>query len=371
MSFLNAYRGKIVLLTGDTGFKGAWLSLWLKQLGAEVHGLALPPEQPNWLFVQAQIGREIRHQDGDIRDEHLVREVVAQVKPDLVLHLAAQAIVRASYNDPVDTAATNIMGSVHVLEAVRRLGRPCAVVMVTSDKCYENREWPYAYRENDPMGGHDVYSMSKGAAELVVASYRRSFFPPNGPVAVASARAGNVIGPGDWAADRIVPDAMRTLLNGKPLFVRNPAATRPWQHVLEPLSGYLWLGALLLERESAWVRDGWNFGPGLDAARTVRELADAIVRTLGRGSWTTDQATDHPHEANFLRLSIEKASSMLGWRPVWNFEETVRRTVKGYEALVAAGSDASAAKTFMISEIAAYTSGAARTGCRWAGASAS
>jgi CDP-glucose 4,6-dehydratase len=205
---------------------------------------------------------------------------------------------------------------------------------------------------------------------LVVASYRRSFFPDSGPIAVASARAGNVIGPGDWAADRIVPDAMRALLQGKTLVVRNPTATRPWQHVLEPLSGYLWLGALLLNRAATWVRDAWNFGPALDAARTVRELADAIVRTLGRGSWTTDQAADHPHEANFLRLSIEKASSLLGWQPVWNFEETVRRTVRGYEALNAAGADASAMKAFMVAEIDSYVSDAVKKGCRWAVSSA-
>jgi len=366
MSFNNIYKGKKVLVTGNTGFKGSWLTAWLGQLGADVYGLALPPEKDDWLFVQAGLNSHCRHVNGDIRDLNVVHDVISQVKPDIILHLAAQAIVRASYNDPVGTAATNIMGSVHLLEAVRNLKKPCAVVMVTSDKCYENREWPYAYRENDAMGGHDVYSMSKGAAELVVASYRRSFFPADGRIAVASARAGNVIGPGDWAADRIVPDAMRTLLNGKTLNIRNPGATRPWQHVLEPLSGYLWLGAQLLDKNSIWARDGWNFGPGLDAARTVAELADAIILSLGRGKWETDQKGKHPHEANFLRLSIEKASNLLGWMPVWNFEETIKRTVKGYQKLVAAKSSAAKSHAFMIGEIKTYADDAGRIGCRWA-----
>ena len=366
MSFNHIYRGKKVLVTGNTGFKGSWLTAWLHDLGAEVHGLALPPENDQWLFGQAGLNQLCHHVDGDIRDLALVRAVIGDVKPDIVMHLAAQAIVRASYKDPVGTAATNIMGSVHVLEAIRTLNHPCSVVMVTSDKCYENREWPYAYRENDPMGGHDVYSMSKGAAELVVASYRNSFFPASGSVAVASARAGNVIGPGDWAADRIVPDAMRTLLRGEPLNVRNPSATRPWQHVLEPLSGYLWLGAKLLEKDAAWVRDGWNFGPGLDAARSVGELADEMVKTLGRGKWITDQVGHHPHEANFLRLSIEKASSMLGWKPVWNFAETVKRTVEGYEKLIAAGKNHEQQREFLVGEIRDYTKAAQRCHNDWA-----
>ncbi|HMO50425.1 MAG TPA: CDP-glucose 4,6-dehydratase [Kiritimatiellia bacterium] len=366
MPFNNIYRSKKVLVTGNTGFKGSWLITWLHHLGAEVYGLALPPENDQWLFEQAGLKDICHHTDGDIRDLALVRNVIAAVKPDIVLHLAAQAIVRASYKDPVGTAATNIMGTVNVLEAIRNVDVPCAAVMITSDKCYENREWPYAYRENDPMGGHDVYSMSKGAAELVVASYRRSFFPPEGSMAVASARAGNVIGPGDWAADRIVPDAMRTLLRGEPLLVRNPGATRPWQHVLEPLSGYLWLGAKLLETNSGMFQDGWNFGPGLDAARSVGELADAMVKTLGRGKWITDQVGKHPHEANFLRLSIEKASSLLGWSPVWNFEATVKRTVEGYEQLIAAGNDAGGQREFLVGEIQAYTEAAGKIGNAWA-----
>jgi len=354
MSFHGFYRGKKVLVTGHTGFKGSWLTMWLHHLGADTHGLALPPENDQWLFAQAGLDQRCRHRVGDVRDYAAVKACLEQVRPDVILHLAAQPIVRASYVDPVGTAATNIMGSVHVMEAVRELKLPCSVVMVTSDKCYENREWPFAYRENDPMGGHDVYSMSKGAAELAVSSYRRSFFPPEGPVAMASARAGNVIGPGDWAQDRIVADAMRTLLRDEALLVRNPRAIRPWQHVLEPLSGYLWLGARLREDAEAWLRDGWNFGPGLDAARTVGELADAMVHTLGRGRWYTEQKGPQPHEAHFLRLSIEKAGNLLGWKPVWNFETTVSRTVNGYERLVAAGSSAEAARRFMEEEIAAY-----------------
>jgi CDP-glucose 4,6-dehydratase len=359
---LSHYSNKRVLVTGHTGFKGSWLTVWLNQLGAEVHGLALAPENKQWLFVQGGLDGLCEHTVGDVRDLALVKKVVKRVKPDVVFHLAAQPIVRASYTDPVGTAATNIMGSIHVMEAVRALDRPCAVVMVTSDKCYENREWPYAYRENDPMGGHDVYSMSKGAAELAIASYRSSFFPSGGKIAMASGRAGNVIGPGDWAKDRIVADAMRTLLKGDTLVVRNPSATRPWQHVLEPLSGYLTLGAMLMKKRDDWVRDGWNFGPGLDAARTVAELADEMIKVLGRGKWTTDKKGKHPHEANFLRLSIEKASNLLGWGPVWNFEETVRRTVVGYQALVAAGRDQAKVREFMTREIREYVGDAGVVG---------
>lgn len=368
MSFNNAYHGRRVAVTGHTGFKGSWLTTWLHHLGAEVHGLALAPENDQWLFAQAGLDSLCHHGLGDVRDLSVVEAFISDSKPDVVFHLAAQPIVRASYEDPVGTAATNIMGSIHVMEAVRRLGHPCAMVMVTSDKCYENREWPYAYRENDPMGGHDVYSMSKGAAELAVSSYRRSFFPPGGPVGVASARAGNVIGPGDWAKDRIVADAMRALLDHQTLVIRNPGATRPWQHVLEPLSGYLWLGAKLLENDSDPFRDGWNFGPGLDAARTVAELADEMTRVLGHGKWTTDQKGDHPHEANFLRLSIEKASNLLGWKPVWNFAETVSRTVEGYQKLVAASKDPATQRDFMTNEIKAYTDDARQTGNAWAAA---
>lgn len=366
MSFNNSYKNKRVLVTGNTGFKGSWLTAWLHYLGADVYGLALPPESDDWLFRQAQLDGWSKHTDGDIRDLDTVRSVFRQAKPDIVLHLAAQAIVRTSYRDPLETIGTNILGTAHILEAVRELNHPCSVVMVTSDKCYENREWPYAYRENDPMGGHDVYSMSKGAAELVVSSYRRSYFPPGGPVAVASARAGNVIGPGDWAADRIVPDAMRSLLKGDTLMVRNPGATRPWQHVLEPLSGYLWLGALLLGEGAGQYRDGWNFGPGLDAARSVEELANTIIASLGRGAWTTDQKGDHPHEANFLRLSIEKASNLLGWQPVWNFDTTIRRTVEGYQTLLAVKGNPDKARSYMIDEIMAYTDAAGTCRNTWA-----
>lgn len=366
MNFNNTYHGKKVVLTGHTGFKGSWLAVWLHQLGAEVHGLALEPENDQWLFVQGEIGQLCKHEIGDIRDLDVVRRLVCHVQPDMVFHLAAQPIVRSSYVDPVGTAATNIMGSIHVMEAVREMCLPCAVVMVTTDKCYENKEWPYAYRENDRMGGHDVYSMSKGAAELAISSYRRSFFPPGEGIAMASARAGNVIGPGDWAKDRIVADAMRCLLAGKPFEVRNPDAIRPWQHVLEPLSGYLWLGSVLMDKEADWARDGWNFGPALDAARTVGELADEMIRVLGYGSWTTDQNVNHPHEANFLRLSIEKSSNLLGWKPVWDFKETVRRTVLGYKTLKDAGCDSQARRRYMMNEIVEYSKAAHSVHNQWA-----
>jgi CDP-glucose 4,6-dehydratase len=246
MSFGSIYKGKRVLITGHTGFKGAWLAEWLVALGAEVTGFALPPPSTPSLFDQLGLKTRLRHLEGDVRDLPAVRAALAASQPDFVFHLAAQPLVRLSYSQPVETYATNIMGTVNVLEAVRLAGLPCVVVAITTDKCYENKEWVHSYREEDPMGGYDPYSSSKGAAELVIASYRRSYFSaPNSPVKLASARAGNVIGGGDWALDRIVPDCIRALASGTPIPVRNKIATRPWQHVLEPLSGYLWLGACL------------------------------------------------------------------------------------------------------------------------------
>ena len=252
MNFGGAYAGKRVWLTGDTGFKGSWLAHWLKRLGADVLGIGLEPETADGLFARAELGKTIRHETADVRDGERMAELAGEHRPEAVFHLAAQALVRRSYADPVATIDANVRGTAHVLEAVRRVGGPCAVVAVTSDKCYANRETDYAYREGDPMGGHDPYSASKGCQELVAASYRDSFFGPGGTVRLATARAGNVIGPGDWAEDRIVPDAVRAIREGRPLVVRNPRAVRPWQHVLEPLAGYLRLGQELMENgESA------------------------------------------------------------------------------------------------------------------------
>jgi CDP-glucose 4,6-dehydratase len=333
----SAYRGKRVLVTGHTGFKGGWLTLWLAELGAEVTGYALAPDGAPCLFEAAGVGRACRSVIGDVRDAPRVRDLVREVRPDVVFHLAAQPLVRRSYEAPLETLETNVVGTANVLEAVRHAGRPCACVVVTSDKCYDNREWVFGYREDDPMGGHDVYSMSKGAAELVVASWRRSFFPPRRlaqhGVALATARAGNVVGGGDWAKDRIVPDAIAALAARRPVPVRNPDAIRPWQHVLEPLGGYLLLAARLAgagtDRREAFC-EAWNFGPRGEDARPVRAVVDALVEAWGEGSWEDRRDPSAPHEAGTLRLAIDKAQARLGWSPRWRFEETFARTAEWY-----------------------------------------
>jgi CDP-glucose 4,6-dehydratase len=340
-----AYAGKRVLLTGHTGFKGGWLALWLADLGAEVTGYALAPDAMPSLYLAAGVERGLRSVIADVRDLPRLRAVIDETRPDFVFHLAAQPLVRLSYELPVDTIQTNVVGTAHVLEAVRQAGRPCAVVVVTSDKCYENREWVYGYREDEAMGGHDVYSMSKGAAELVVSSYRRSFFHParlaRHGVAVASARAGNVVGGGDWAKDRIVPDAVNALADKRAIPVRNPHGVRPWQHVLEPLGGYLLLGARLAgvgtEAPERFC-EAWNFGPRIEDARPVREVVEALIRSWGSGSWDDRHDPAAPHEAGLLRLSIDKAQARLGWTPRWRFDETFRRTVEWYRAFHAGAS---------------------------------
>ena len=330
-----AYAGKRVLVTGHTGFKGSWLTLWLSDLGAEVTGYALAPDGPS-LFERAGVERHCRSHIADVRDAARIAAVVREARPDVIFHLAAQPLVRASYERPLETLEVNVLGIAHLLEAVRAAARPCAVVVVTSDKCYENREWLYGYREDEPMGGHDVYSMSKGAAELVTASWRRSFFPVHElarhGVAVASVRAGNVVGGGDWAKDRIVPDAMEALASGRAIRVRNPHGVRPWQHVLEPLGGYLLLGARLLGPGAADHAEAWNFGPLPEDARPVRDVVDAIVANWGSGRWEEARDPRAPHEAVLLRLSIDKAAARLGWAPRWRFDETFRRTVEWYRA---------------------------------------
>ncbi len=333
---LAAWRGKRVLLTGHTGFKGSWLALWLADLGAEVTGYALAPDTEPALFERAGVAAACRSVIADVRDAARLAEVVREARPDAILHLAAQPLVRLSYERPLETLDTNVMGTAHLLEAVRRAGRPCAVVVVTSDKCYENREWLYGYREDEALGGHDVYSMSKGAAELVTASWRRSFFHParlaSHGVAVASARAGNVVGGGDWARDRIVPDAIGALAAGTPIPVRNPHGVRPWQHVLEPLSGYLLLGARLMGPQAAAHCEAWNFGPRPEDARPVREVVEALIRHWGGGRWDDRHDPAAPHDAGLLRLSIDKATARLGWAPRWRVDETFRLTVEWYRA---------------------------------------
>lgn len=318
---VGAYRGKRVLVTGHTGFKGGWLALWLRELGASVTGFALPPDPKPSLFEAARVDQAVEHVEGDLRDLAKVRSVLRDCEPDYVFHLAAQPLVRRSYQEPLETIQTNVVGTAHVLEALRLEKRPCSVVIVTSDKCYENRETEHAYREDDPLGGHDVYSMSKGAAELVTASYRRSFLDDLG-IAVSSARAGNVIGGGDWCADRLIPDAVKALAAGKPIPVRNPQSVRPWQHVLDPLHGYLVLGARNL-------KTAFNFGP--DEAAPVQRVVELLIDRWGEGRWENRHDPRAPHEARLLMLSTGKAHALLGWRPRWSLAEAVSRTADWYK----------------------------------------
>ena len=346
---LDAYKNKRVLITGHTGFKGSWLCEWLLALGAEVHGYSLPPPTRPSIFNQLKLAKRIQsHTIGDVRDLPAVVATMRRVKPDFVFHLAAQPLVRLSYEKPVDTFEVNVMGTVNVLEAARRVfgridrtqfghqdaGHRLSIICITTDKCYENRETVRPYREDDPMGGFDPYSCSKGCDELLIASYRRSFFgTPDSPVWVASARAGNVIGGGDWAKDRIVPDAMRALAKGEAIPVRNKVSTRPWQHVLEPLGGYLTLGAALAKRERFdEVCGGFNFGPDPKANRTVKELVEEILKWRA-GAWVDKSDPNAVHEAGLLNLDIRKARKVLGWKPRWGFEETVKNTVQWYAAV--------------------------------------
>lgn len=333
-----------VLLTGHTGFKGSWLALWLHQLGATVHGVALAPETRPSLFEQLNLEQALAsHHLLDIGDAAALAVLAQEVEPEVVVHLAAQPLVRRSYRDPLATWATNVQGSLHLLEALRSVSHPCAVVMVTTDKVYANREWDHGYREDDRLGGHDPYSASKAAAELAIASWRASFcghaVHQTPQLAIASARAGNVIGGGDWAADRIVPDAMRALASAEPIPVRNPGATRPWQHVLEPLSGYLRLAERLYKAHGDLARtsepaanpfaSAFNLGPRLEANRSVAELVEAaLIHWPGRWRDLSDPAA--PHEAGRLHLQIDKAHHQLGWRPRWDFATTVARTVGWY-----------------------------------------
>ncbi|MCB9680728.1 MAG: CDP-glucose 4,6-dehydratase [Alphaproteobacteria bacterium] len=345
-----ALRGRRVLVTGHTGFKGSWLCHWLHRLGAEVHGFALPPDTTPSLFDVAGVQAVLAsHTVGDVRDADAVSACFAATSPEVVIHAAAQPLVLRSYADPKETFDTNVGGTVNVLEAVRAHGCVRALVNVTSDKCYDNREWVWGYRETDPMGGHDPYSASKGAAELVFAAYQRSFFAQRDGIGAVTVRAGNVIGGGDWAADRIVPDAIRALSDGQPIPVRRPHAQRPWQHVLEPVSGYLLLAARLLHDPARWSGP-WNFGPDAENARPVHDLVDAILTAWGSGTRVDRSRPDAPHEAHFLRLSTDKARAELGWQPRWDFARTVAETVQWYRA-VHDGADAASA---VRAQIASY-----------------
>lgn len=330
-SFGGFYKDKVVLVTGHTGFKGSWLCTWLVELGATVVGYALDPPSDPCNFDSSALANKILDIRGDIRDATGVSDVLAEHEPDVVFHLAAQALVRTSYQEPVDTFSTNVMGSVNVMEAVRKTPSVKAIINVTSDKCYANREQVWGYKENDPMGGDDPYSASKGAAELVFRAYQHSYFSHIPTLGAASVRAGNVIGGGDWGRDRIVPDSLRAFEKNEPISVRNPRAIRPWQHVLEPLSGYLWLASLLASASERYS-GGWNFGPKETAAKTVAELATKIVELWGEGKWNdvSDKNDKRLHEAHWLKLSVDKAQSELPWSAVLNFDETMELTMNWY-----------------------------------------
>ncbi len=324
------WSGRKVLITGHTGFKGSWLSLWLLSRGADVHGLALEPDTRPALFSQLGLAREMGHHVVDVRDEAGVGAVVREVKPEIVFHMAAQPLVLRSYREPVETWATNVMGTINLLQALRALGRPASVVVITTDKVYENREWEFSYRENDTLGGHDPYSASKAATELAVSSWRRAFGADEQPLRLATARAGNVIGGGDWAENRIVPDLVRALRAGEPLLVRNPHAVRPWQHVLDPLAGYLRLARRLHEGDDDCA-DAFNFGPLQGGARPVRVLIEEALRHWpDNAGWRDVSGGARPHEAGLLSLAVDRATSRLGWFPRWGFEESVRMTMRWY-----------------------------------------
>lgn len=323
---LEFWRGRRVLLTGHTGFKGSWLAMWLHKLGARVTGLSLAPDEPS-LFQAAGVAKLIDHRIGDIRDIELVRSLVAETKPEIVLHLAAQSLVRASYIDPLGTFSTNVQGTAHVLDAAARCDSVIAVVVVTSDKCYQNREQREGYRESDPMGGDDPYSASKGCTELVAHSWRTSFF---GGARVASARAGNVIGGGDWASDRLVPDLIRAFSRGEAARIRNPASVRPWQFVLEPLYGYLLLAEQLAG--GGRVAEGWNFGPDQNSIVDVGRVADKVAALWGHGArWERTVESNPPKESVLLQLDSSKARSKLGWRPALSLDDALENTVGWYK----------------------------------------
>lgn len=328
--------GKRVFLTGHTGFKGSWLSLWLQSMGAEVTGYALsPPTNPS-LYELANVGAGMYSVIGDVRDLNSLKREIQKASPEIVIHMAAQSLVRYSYDNPVETYSTNVMGSVHLLEAVRNTRGVKAVVNVTSDKCYENREWLWGYRENEAIGGYDPYSNSKGCAELVTAAYRSSFFNSEQynqhGVAVASARAGNVIGGGDWSGDRLIPDFIRAIVAGETVVIRSPKAIRPWQHVLEPLSGYLLLAEKLYTQGNRYS-EAWNFGPSDNDAKSVEWIINQLVTHWGNGaSFKVDSSAANLHEANFLKLDCNKARMSLGWQPQWNATETIERICAWHKA---------------------------------------
>lgn len=334
MMFEGFYKGKKVLVTGHTGFKGSWLSIWLHSIGAEVVGVSLDPATERDNFVLSGIGNKIKADlRGDIRNGELMKSIFTEYQPEIVFHLAAQPLVRLSYEIPAETYEVNVMGTIHVMEAIRITDSVKVAVMITTDKCYENREQIWGYRENEAMGGYDPYSSSKGAAEIAIASWRRSFFNPEKyeehGKSIASVRAGNVIGGGDWALDRIIPDCIRALEAGKPIEIRSPKAIRPWQHVLEPLSGYMLLAQKMWDEPTKYC-EGWNFGPNPDSIATVWDVATKVVKNYSSGELIDVSNSDDLHEAKLLMLDISKAKFQLGWEPKLNISETVDLTVDWY-----------------------------------------
>lgn len=355
--FADIFRGRRVLITGHTGFKGSWLTLWLHELGADITGISLPPEtSPNhWDLIATPIDdRRI-----DIRDSGALTQVFAERQPEIVFHLAAQPLVRRSYREPLDTWSTNVMGTAKVLEACRQTPGVRAIVIITTDKCYENCEWPWGYREIDRLGGHDPYSASKAGAELVAASYRSAFFNASDTPLLATARAGNVIGGGDWSEDRLIPDLVRAIGAGKPLEIRSPNATRPWQHVLESLSGYLMLGQRLLQGDKTFA-EAWNFGPEPEGNRTVAEVLAKLEQHWPDLRWQVRDQPQQPHEATLLYLDSAKARSRLHWQPVWQIDRTLAATVEWYRAWLEQGQVASR------QQLAAYIEAATQANIQWA-----
>ena len=332
----NIFSNKKVFITGHTGFKGSWLAFLLHELGAEVMGFGLPPTSTINHFDLLKLDRKITHVVGDIRDAPFLTNTLQEFQPEFVFHLAAQALVRPSYDDPITTYSTNVLGSVNLLEAVRQCKSVRSLVYITSDKCYENVEWIWGYRENDQLGGRDPYSASKAAAEIVFSSYARSFFEQRPSLGTATARAGNVIGGGDWAVDRIIPDCIRAIEAGEPIQLRNPSATRPWQHVLEPIAGYLLLAARLYEEPSRWG-GSWNFGPSAHEVCTVQNVAEVIIGHLGKGRIEIIESQTQVHEARLLQLNCDKAHQLLGWYPRWHAEQTLETTALWYKTIMGGG----------------------------------
>jgi CDP-glucose 4,6-dehydratase len=360
MDLMSAYKNRNVFITGHTGFKGSWLSLWLSKMGANVFGYSLQPESTPNNYTVSAVGNLLYGETiADIRDKKTLKKAIKKANPDFVFHFAAQPLVRESYSCPVETFETNVIGSLNVLEGLRELGKSCSIIMVTSDKCYENSGQIWGYRESDPLGGYDPYSASKAAAEIAVSSYRQSFFSKeklnDNRAKVATVRAGNVIGGGDWAKDRIIPDAVKALSKGETVLVRNPSAVRPWQHVLEPLSGYLMLAAKMSENKNPEFCSAWNFGPFCSCECTVSDLVDLFCKEWGCANWNHISLSDAPYEASVLRLSIDKAIHKLNWSPRWDLCEGIKKTAAWYKEYYS--DDAKSMQDTCFADIDAYMEG--------------